>query len=94
MIEDKRKNVDEMLELLSSAPDTQIDKRITERLKNLIGKPFPEIKSEVMHCIDDCVYGSLSSGFALQALNILHEVHLDGKQEDFNDENCPWRKTR
>ena len=94
MIEDKRKNVDEMLELLSSAPDTQIDKMITERLKKLIGKPFDEIKTEVMHCIDDCVYGSLSSGFALQALHILHEVHLDGKREDFNDENCPWRKTR
>jgi len=89
-----RKPVDEMLELLSQVPDTQLDKIITERLKNLIGKPLPEIKTEVMHCIDDCVYGSLSSGFALQALQILHEVHLNGKPEDFNEENCPWRKER
>lgn len=86
--------IDEMLGILSQAPDSQIDKMITERLKNLIGKPIPEIKTEVMHCIDDCVNGSLSSGFALQALHILHEVHLDGKLEDFNDENCPWRKNR
>lgn len=89
-----RKPIDEMLELLSHAPDSQIDKTITERLKNLIGKPLPEIKTEVMHCIDDCVYGSLSSGFALKTLNILHEVYLDGKLEDFNEENCPWRKNR
>ena len=93
-MEDKRKAVDEMLQILSTAPDSQLDKLITEKLKSLIGKPFPEIKTEIMHCIDDCVYGSLSSGFALQALHILHEAHLGGKHEDFNDENCPWRKNR
>ncbi len=89
-----RKTIDEMLKILSEAPDSQIDGIITKRLKDLIGKPIPEIKTEVMHCIDDCVYGSLSSGFALNALHLLHEVHLNGKIEDFNDENCPWRKNR
>ena len=81
-----------MLKLLSKALDSQIDKIITKRLKKLIGKPIPEIKTGVMHAIDDCVNGSLSSGFALNSLHILHEVYLDGKQEDFNDENCPWRR--
>jgi len=93
MTED-RKSLDEMLMILSAAPDSQIDKSITKRLKSLVGKPIPEIKTEIMHCIDDCVYGSLASGFALQALQILHEVHLNGKPEDFNEENCPWRKER
>jgi len=93
-MEENRKKIEQMLTLLSTAPDSQIDKIITTRLKDLIGKPIPEIKTGIMHAIDDCVFGSLSSGFALQALHILHEVHLNGKNEDFNDENCPWRKTR
>jgi hypothetical protein len=90
-MEENRKAIEEMLSLLSKAPDTQIDKVITSRLKGLIGKPIPEIKTGVMQSIDDCVYGSLSSGFGLQSLHILHEVYLDGKLEDFNETNCPWR---
>jgi hypothetical protein len=93
MMEENRKPIDEMLNLLSTASDRQIDKIITTRLKELIGKPLPEIKTGVMHAIDDCVYGSLSSGFALEVLNILHEVYLGGKPEDWNDINCPWRKS-
>jgi hypothetical protein len=89
----KREGIEEMLALLGQAPDDQIDKKITKRLRNLIGKPIPEIKTEVMHVIDDCVFGSLSSGFALETLHLLHENLLDGKPEDWNDKNCPWRKS-
>lgn len=88
-MEDNRKAIEEMLTLLSTAPDSQIDKKITKRLKELIGKPIPEIKTEVMHIIDDCVYGSLCSELSLRSLYILHEVYLDN--EEFNDTNCPWR---
>lgn len=87
-----KEEVYEFLQILSKAPDTQIDKRVTDRLRNLIGKDQETIKTEVMHCIDDCVYGGLSSGFALKSLMLFHEVYLDGKDSDFNDENCPWRK--
>ena len=45
-----------------------------------------------MESIDLCVNGSLSSGFALQSLHILHEVYCNGKKEDFTEENCHWRK--
>jgi len=88
----EQREVDEMLEMISEAPDSQIDKTITDKMKKLIGKPISEIKISIMYCIDMCVYGSLSSDFALQALLILHEIHCDGNREDFNDENCPWRK--
>lgn len=84
--------IDEMLTILSQAPDGQLDKIVTDKLKSLIGKPKSEVKTGVMHAIDMCVNGGLSSGFALQSLNILHEVYLDGKITDFNDTNCPWRK--
>lgn len=85
------KGINEMLQLLSEAPDSQLASSITKRLKDLIGKPKDKIKVEVMHCIDDCVHAGLSSGLGLKTLNILHEVYLDGSIEDFTKENCPWR---
>jgi hypothetical protein len=84
--------MEEFLNILLTAPDSQLDKRIVDRLKAARNLPKDEFKQEVMHCIDDCVYGSLCSGFILQTLHILHEHFLGGKQEDFTDENCPWRK--
>jgi hypothetical protein len=89
---EEKRAVDEMLEMLATAPDSQIDGIITSKLKDLVGKPIHEIKLGVMESIDLCIYGSLSSGIALQALHLLHEVHCGGKHEDFTDENCPWRK--
>jgi hypothetical protein len=87
------KDVYDHLTILSLAPDSQIDGTITDRLKKLIGKPIDdEFKSEVRHIIDDCVNYGLSSKIGLISLHILYEVMLDGKQEDFNDENNPWRK--
>lgn len=91
-MEENRKDMEEILTLLSNMSDAQLDSTITDRLKGLIGKPIPEIKTGVMHAIDECVYGGLSSSFALHTLHILHEYYLGGKGEDFNDENCPWRK--
>ena len=93
-IKNKREAIEEMIALLAQAPDDQIDKKITRRLRGLIGKPIPEIKTGVMHAIDDCVEGSLASGFAIETLNLLHKNLLDGEPEDWNDENCPWRKSQ
>jgi hypothetical protein len=84
--------VNELLKLLSEAPEGQIDKRVCQNLKDLIGKPVPEIKTGVMKAIDDCVNGGLASELGMLVLNDLFYVQLDGKREDFNDVNCPWRK--
>lgn len=81
-----------MLNILSQAPDTQIDNSITERLKNLIEKPVEEIKVEIRHIIDDCARYSLASQLGLYSIEIFYEIYLDGQRSDFNDENCPWRK--
>jgi hypothetical protein len=82
----------DFLKLLSEAPDGQLDKQVTDMLKQLIGKPKEEVKVGVMKAIDYCVRYGLSSGFALQSLHMFHEMHLDGSHADFTDENCPWRK--
>lgn len=88
---ENRVQVEQMLTLLSQAPDSQLDQKITKELKELIGKPAEEIKTGVRKAIDLCVYGGLSSGFALQALNILYTMDLGGTMDDFTDEKCPWR---
>lgn len=88
----KTKDINKFLEKLSKAPDGHLDKQIANQMKNLIGKPKSEIKTGVMKAIDYSVRGALVSDFGMRLLNILHEVYLDGKSSDFNDENCPWRK--
>jgi hypothetical protein len=81
-----------LLELFSEAPDSQLDKKMTKYIKSLIGKQVPEIKKGIMYVIDMCVFSSYASGSTLRLLHILFENYLDGKQEEFNEENCPWRK--
>ena len=84
----------EMIETLSTAPDSQIDASITARLKDLIGKPLEEVKTEIRHIVDDCVFGGLTSGFSLIAIRGLYNI-LGGDDEDFrNDKINPWRKER
>ena len=84
-------DIDQILTFLSQAPDGQLDHMVCNDLKELIGKPHPEVKIGVMKALDDCVRGGLASKFAMMVLNDLFYVGLEGKPEDFNDENCPWR---
>lgn len=87
-------NLDNLLVLLIKAPTFQLDPSIIDRLQNLIGKDDKDfLKNQIMHIIDDCVRYSLCSSFTLTTLHIIHESYLDGSKEDFNEENCPWRKT-
>lgn len=83
--------INTMLEAISQAPDQQLDGSMTSHLKTLIGKPVPEIKKGVMYVMDMSVHGGLASKFAMTALQTFYEVYLDGKMEEFTDENCPWR---
>lgn len=85
-------NIDDLLKLLGEAPDSQLDKTVADEMKNLIGKPAAEQKIGVMRAIDNCVRYSLASTFTMMVLNDIFYVGLEGKPEDFNDENCPWRK--
>ena len=85
-------NINKLLQLLSEAPEGQLDKSVSQNMKELIGKPLPEIKTGVMRAIDDCVRGGLASELGMIVLNDLFYVQLDGDSKDFNDVNCPWRK--
>lgn len=84
-------SINKFLQLLSEAPDGQIDKQITSDIKKLIGKDVSDIKLGIVKAIDLCVYCGLASTAGLMSLNIFHEHMLDGTPADFDDENCPWR---
>lgn len=67
-----------ILEALSTAPDTSIDKAVTPRLKALSEKD--EVKSdELLDILDDCAYASLASGFAMQAMNVVWKQMVDAE---------------
>lgn len=63
-----------MIELLLEAPDTQIDPSVKERLSK------SPSKEEFLSIMDDCVYGSLVSDFAMQALKMT--FLMIGNEED------------
>jgi hypothetical protein len=57
-----------MLAALATAPATQIDPIICTRLNELSKKKDPQ-SDEMLDIIDDCVFSSLASPFAMNALN-------------------------
>ena len=84
----------DVLEHLSVAPDSQLDKSMCDKLKELLLlKDKPDSNKEVadglLYVMDMCVYGSLSSGFVIQILD-MEWKRLGGTVEEGNA-NCPWR---
>lgn len=66
----------EMIQLLLEAPDTQIDPSVKERLSK------SPSKEELLSIMDDCVYGSLVSDFAMKAL--YETFFMIGTKEELN----------
>jgi hypothetical protein len=61
--------IDEFLELLSEAPETQIAEDITDKLSNLVGLPYEQIATEMQTILDQCAFASLASDFAMMAMD-------------------------
>jgi len=59
-----------ILTALSGAPDTQIDASATARLAALSQQATVR-SDELLAIIDDCVYASLASDFAIHAMNMV-----------------------
>ena len=60
----------QILKSLSTAPDSQLDKSICERLKTLSERD--SLKAEdIKKILDDCAYGSLASDLVMRILDIV-----------------------
>jgi hypothetical protein len=71
-------NFSEILNLLSQAPDTQIDKEITPRLKAL-AEASTVSSADMKKILDECAFASLASDFAMNAMHIVWQDMI--KQE-------------
>lgn len=63
--------MDELIDLLCTGSDRQIDPCIFPRLQALKGKPDGDIKDELLAILDDCAYGSLASDFVMHVLHVM-----------------------
>lgn len=81
MDKEKIEEIEEIIDVICKAPDSQIDKDIVVELKELKGLPWNEMAEKLDDIIGRCVYASLVSGFALTALNVLHKQvkEIDGE---------------
>lgn len=76
-----------LLEGLATGPETQIDPRMGDMLRNLEGKPTNEVKDAIRKAMDHGARYALASGFVMQVLHIEWE-RLGGKPDD----PTPWRE--
>lgn len=79
--------VDEMLMILANCPRgdrPQIDDAIVERLFELRGKPSRHQAFGIKSILDDCVFGSLASDFAVSVMNAVWEM---AKEDAAKEEN-------
>jgi len=60
---------DDLLELLSAAPDSQFDKSITPRFAALVGQPPEKVAEELIKIRDECVFSALTSDFGIMVLS-------------------------
>lgn len=62
-------DLDEILSMLAEAPDSQIDKTITPRIKELVGQQPDIVAVKLKAILDDCAYASLASDFSMMAMD-------------------------
>lgn len=71
-----------LLENLSEAPDAQIDKTITPRIRAIINQP-PQVQlKELQQIMNDCASASLASNFAMGIMQfVINEIRNQIKAE-------------
>lgn len=61
--------LDNVLITLAIAPEKEIDKKITPKIRALVGKPVEEIATGLLAIISECGVYDLASDFAMEAMN-------------------------
>ena len=78
----------DVLKLMMTAPDSQLDATMVEKLRGLMGKPAEEVKTGLHEILDLSAHCALASDFVMKILNEEWEF-LGGKLDD----PAPWQKT-
>lgn len=77
----------DLLDKIATAPDSQLDATMVDKLKALKGKTTEEVKTGLHEILDLSAHGSLASDFVMRVLD--HEwKRIGGKLDD----PAPWQK--
>ena len=79
----------ELLDMLSKAPESQLDKSMSDKLSELKDKSVKEVADGLLYVLDMSVSGGLASDFVIKVLD-MEWKRLGGTVEPGNA-NCPWR---
>jgi hypothetical protein len=87
-----REELNEFLEVLSLAPESQIDnKSLTKIFKNLISKDDAELRLGLMFCIDHISYCSSAAGIYKMYLYEILKGYFGITFDQAQNEDWPWR---
>lgn len=78
---DNQESRDNLLKILSAAPDRQLDKSMCDYLKSLVGRSDEDVKKGVRYVLDASCNGGLASDFTMMVLDTMWKT-LGGKLED------------
>jgi hypothetical protein len=82
-----------LISILFQAPESQLDSSIKQEIRSWSSPPKA---IEVLKALDDCVYGSLASGFVIHVLNILYNDACKNENTSHEEvvKNASWRLDR
>lgn len=76
-------NIDNLLEPMISAPDSQLDQEACVDIENLIGLPITEQLLGLIDIRDRCIMGGLASTFVMKVFDAL--IDAAGKKHNALD---------
>ena len=80
----------EVIQLLTEAPDYELDPQAIELIKKWDATPTA---LQILEVLDKCVYCAWASGFTMQVLNLLYDTTLknEGKKHEDMVPLATWR---
>ena len=69
----EREDLDEMLSKLAAAPTHEIDPKVVQGLKDLVGKPFEDVDLGLKRLLDISAHAALASDFAMVVMDFVWE---------------------
>lgn len=81
---------EELVDLLLQAPDSQLDASMMPLIKKWSDPPTP---LQILEVLDNCIHGSLASGFTIQVLQIIYDTECKATNVSNEDviKNATWR---
>jgi hypothetical protein len=81
---------DEMIDILCTMSDRQVEPCVKPRLREIKGRPNAEVLDEFMGIIDDCVFAAWTSDFEIKVMHTMW-ISMGGTEEALAARNDSFR---